>query len=154
MKIEYRFKSNILTKLFPIIWITIIIVMYLYSMMNFIEQLAYNSMLIYSVIFIFFVFMFRYFYIVYFLRYPVLVVDTKQIIYRSPLGLKTIPYSEISKIEKKFTFFVKYISVISENNSPINIPIEKFEDSSEDIYNLIIQMYNSSKTITIENNTE
>jgi hypothetical protein len=98
--------------------------------------------------------MFRYFYIVYFLRYPVLVVDTKQIIYRSPLGLKTIPYSEISKIEKKFTFFVKYISVISENNSPINIPIEKFEDSSEDIYNLIIQMYNSSKTITIENNTE
>ncbi len=145
MKTEYRFKSSFITKSFPIIWIIIIIFVYFYSMMSFINQQAYSYMLIYSVIFIFFIFMFRYFYIVYFLKHPVLVVDTKQLVYRSLLGLKTIPFTEISKIEKKFTFFVKYISVISENNSPINIPIEKFNDSSEDIYNLIMQMYNSSK---------
>ena len=148
MKKEYRFKSNILTKLFPIIWIIIITVMYAYSMINFVEQQAYYYILVYSVIFVFFVFIFRYFYIVYFLNYPVLAIDSKGIIFQSLLGLKTIPYSEISKIEKKYTFFAKYITVVSESHSPINIRLKKLDNKSDDIYSYIMHMYNESKLIS------
>ncbi len=145
MNIEYRYKQTFLNKYFPMFLIFLLTAVFVFSMIDFIHQNAYEYIIMYAVMYGFFAYEYRYLFVIYYLNRPALVLTEELFVYHSPLGLKTIPYTEISKIEERKRMGMKYLFVQSENNAPLSIRIGKMDQDSTTIKDQIMSLYNQNR---------
>ncbi len=142
---EYRYRTNIFMKIFPVFWMGLVTYVYITAMFVFITESSFGYMIIYTVIMGFFIYLFWYFFKLYYLNIPVLSVTDEGIEYLSPTGIKFLTWNTITKIELKQALLIRFLLIQSNEFAPQSIKINKFDDTPENIVEFLTKIYNESK---------
>lgn len=145
MKLEYRYKTNFFYRLAPMFMIFAVTIVFVLAAISFIRQEAYNYLLIYGVIYIFFTYVFRYFFVVYYLNRPVLILTEDFLIFHSPIGIKTIAFTNIIKLDDKKALGIRYLLVHSSTNSPLSIRLNRLDENELTVKQQITDLFNESR---------
>lgn len=147
MRREYRYKTNILIKVLPIFWFLLVCIGFIYSMIIFIPQAAFSYILIDLVIMVFFIFVFRHVFRLYFLSVPLLIVDELCLTVCTLYGIKIIKYEDVVSISVKHKTSIgsNIMTIDSKINSPIKISINQLDDTQENVEKYVLGLYNSYK---------
>ena len=110
------------------------VVTYILSMISFIADRSLSDMFVYTLFMAMFIYMFRYFFLVYIKREPVLIVNEDHIIFYSPIGIRKVMFTEIVQMELKKTMMVYYLRINSSVTSPISLRITRLDAPSDEVY--------------------
>ena len=135
MKLEYKYKTNIIKKAFPFIWFVLINVAFLYGVYVYVINEDYSQIVIYVVIYIFFIVLFRFLLLTYVMEKSILILDDDKLVYFGLMGEKVVPYETIMKIDFKVKVFTMLLIIYSKENAPITINLKRLNDDPEKIRN-------------------
>lgn len=145
--IEYRYKSNLVVIGFSVLFMSFAVITYIISMIAFINERSLSDMFVYTLFMGMFVYMFRYIYLVYIKREPVLIVMEDHIIFYSPIGLRKVMFTEMVQMDLKKTMFVYYLRINSTVTSPISLRITKLDSPSEEVYDELQKRFSAHKLL-------
>lgn len=145
MRKEYRVQTNILMKIFPFAVLTVSSVIYISSMISFVQIGNISYSIMFSVFMVFFIVFSRNMYLLYVKNIPLIILEEEKLIIFTHTGIKDLFYKDITDIQIKKKYFSYYMIVTSLTTSPLRIKHEKLDEDPEIFYNIITELYEVKK---------